>query len=138
MRHPLDCRHAAAISNFDEDGSDYEAEDAVFDGAELELDANGIPTELVRLGGQDVLVHYEDIPDGDITSVNGIRCTTALRTVIDIAPDVEPQHLERIVADALDRQLFTVEEARARLAESDMAVRPGAVLLREVLNLTRS
>jgi hypothetical protein len=78
-------------------------------------------------------VHYASVPEHDRTVVKGIPCTTALRTVIDIAPDREPDELERIVRDCLDRRLFTVEEARERLAESDMITQPSAALLRRVI-----
>jgi hypothetical protein len=84
------------------------------------VDANGCLTERVALGGQEVIVHYTDVPDSDITSVNGIACTTALRTVIDIAPEIDAQELERIVGHCLERRLFSVEEAMARTAEPDM------------------
>ena len=77
--------------------------------------------------------HYDDIPETDITTVKGIRCTTALRTVIDIAPEVDAEHLEVIVQDCLGRHLFTVDEAWTRLAEPDMVERPGAELLRRAL-----
>jgi len=97
------------------------------------IDANGDLTERVVLGGQDVIVHYAEIPDSDITSVHGIRCTTPLRTVIDIAPETEAAELERIVRDCLDRRLFSREEAMARTAEPDMLTRPGAQLLRQML-----
>jgi hypothetical protein len=80
-----------------------------------------------------VIVHYDDIPASDLTTVDGIPCTTALRTVIDIAPDEDSEHLAEIVQDCLARGLFTVEEARRRLAQPDMATRPGAELLRRVL-----
>jgi hypothetical protein len=80
-----------------------------------------------------VLVHYDDIPEKDITTVHGIPCTTALRTVIDIAPDLDRDQLRRAVQDCLDRQLFSVEEAKARLLEPDMLSRPGAHLLRPLL-----
>lgn len=99
----------------------------------LERDSNGRPTERVLLGGQEVIVHYDDIPDKDLTSVHGIRCTTPLRTVIDIAPDVDAARLEEIVQECLERGLFTIGEARDRLAERDMLTRPGAVLLRQLL-----
>jgi hypothetical protein len=72
------------------------------------VDANGCPAEHVVLDGQDVIVHYDDIPDSDITTVHGLRCTTPLRTVIDIAPETSA-------------------------AEPDMLSRPGARLLRQVL-----
>jgi hypothetical protein len=42
----------------------------------LHVDANGCMTQRVLLDGQEVVVHYDDIPDSDITSVDGIphRC----------------------------------------------------------------
>jgi hypothetical protein len=80
-----------------------------------------------------VIVHYEDIPETDVTTVRGIPCTTALRTVIDIAPDVDANHLRRIVHDCLERKLFTIEEALERLAQDDMLTRLGARLLRRAL-----
>jgi hypothetical protein len=85
------------------------------------------------LDGQDIIVHYDDITDSDITSVDGIPCTTPLRTVIDIAPETEAAELERIVRHCLNRRLFSREEAIARTAEPDRLSRPGAQLLRQVL-----
>ncbi|MFZ0716410.1 hypothetical protein, partial [Mycobacterium sp.] len=61
------------------------------------------------------------------------RCTTALRTVIDIAPETSESDLIRIVRDCLDRGLFTTEEALTRLAQPDMASRRGAEMLRRSL-----
>ena len=110
---------------FDEDGLDGE-EDVYFD-------SNGCLTERVWRGDQQVIIHYDDVPQTDLTTVRGIPCTTALRTVIDIAPEVDREHLKRIVDDCLRRKLFSVEEAHARLAQDDMRARPGALLLREVL-----
>ena len=49
------------------------------------VDANGRPTERATTDGPIVIVHYDDIPESDVTSINGIRCTTALRTVIDLS-----------------------------------------------------
>jgi hypothetical protein len=100
---------------------------------DLELDSNGCPTERISVGCEEVIVHYDDVPEKDVTTVCGIPCTTALRTVIDIAADVEPDHLVRIVDDCLERGLFSVEEARTRLAEADMLTRPGALLLGALL-----
>jgi hypothetical protein len=97
------------------------------------FDSNGALTEHRLIDGQEVIIHYEDIPETDRTTVDGIPCTTALRTVIDIAADIDRAQLDRIVQDCLDRCLFTVEEARARLAEPDMLNRHGADLLRRLL-----
>ena len=101
--------------------------------AGFERDSNGCPTQRWWLGSQEVIVHHDDVPESDLTVVDGIPCTTALRTVIDIAPDTDFAELRRIVQDCLRRRLFTVEQARARLAQPDMLIRPGAHLLRHVL-----
>jgi len=99
----------------------------------LGVDGNGAPVELHNIAGAEVVVHYDDVPESDVTTVDGIRVTTPLRTVIDLAPEVSSEQLERMVRDCLSRGLFTVEEAERRLAESDMRSRRGAELLREVL-----
>jgi hypothetical protein len=124
-----DCR-------FDEDGPDEdELDDDDSDGAgePLMVNRDGVLIERRWVGEQEVIVHYDDIPASDRTTVSGIPCTTALRTVIDIAADVDLAHLETIVRDCLDRRLFTVDEARRRLSQPDMATRAGAVLLGRVL-----
>jgi hypothetical protein len=64
--------------------------------------------------------HYDDTLESDITTVRGLRCTTRLRTVIDIAPQTSEPELKRMVRDCLDRGQFTIEEALARLAQADM------------------
>lgn len=97
------------------------------------FDSNGVLTEHRWIGGQEVIVHYDDLADSDITEVDGIPCTTALRTVIDLAPDLDPVQFHRAVQDCLDRGLFTVEEALARVGRPDMQHRLGAELLRRQL-----
>jgi hypothetical protein len=114
---------------FDEDGPD--ASDLL--GEPLGVDGNGLLTERMWLGEHEVIIHRGDVPETDITTVRGIRCTTALRTVIDLAPEVEASHLEEMVQDCLERGLFTVEQASLRLAEPDMVGRRGAELLRRAL-----
>lgn len=97
------------------------------------VDGNGLLTERAWLGEQEVIVHRGDVPETDITMVDGIRCTTALRTVIDLAPEVSAAHLETMVRDCLERGLFTLADARRRVAEPDMAGRGGAEAVRRVL-----
>ena len=75
------------------------------------VDGNGALTEITSIGGIEVIVHHDDLPPSDITVVHGIPCTTALRTVIDLAPELEPDALERMLRDCLDRRLFTVADA---------------------------
>jgi hypothetical protein len=97
------------------------------------VDANGCPTETIRVGGQELVVHYDDLPESDVTTVRGLRCTTPIRTVIDIAPETPARELERIIRDCLDRGLFTVEEALARIDQPDMTDRVGAHMVRAAL-----
>lgn len=97
------------------------------------FDSNGVLTEHRMIDGIEVIVHYDDLPEGDLTVVDGIPCTTALRTVIDLAVDLDAQQLVTIVRDALDRGLFTREEASARLDQPDMRGRLGAALVKITL-----
>jgi hypothetical protein len=113
---------------FDEDGPD-----ASLSLEPLGVDGNGLITERMWLGEQSVVIHRDDVPETDLTTVDGIRCTTALRTVIDVAPEVAASDLEVMVRDCLERGLFTVEEASRRIAEPDMVGRRGAELLRRAL-----
>ena len=114
---------------FDEDGPDANLSLA----EPLGVDGNGLLTERMRLGELEVVIHRDDVPETDLTTVDGIRCTTALRTVIDVAPEVAASDLEVMVRDCLERGLFTIEEASRRLAEPDMVGRRGAELLRRAL-----
>lgn len=97
------------------------------------VDRNGCPVEVKQIGGEQVIVHYDDIPDSDRTTVHGIPCTTAVRTVIDIAPELAELDLDEVILHALDRRLFTVEEMLIRIAAPDMATRPGPDLIRDAL-----
>jgi len=85
------------------------------------------------LGDEPYYLHHVDLPPTDVTVVRGIPCTTPIRTVIDVACDVEPDHLDVIIDDCLARRLFTVDEAWHRLAQPDMATRHGAALVRDAL-----
>jgi len=42
------------------------------------------PVKRRRIAGQPVMLHYRDVPDSDITTRDGIRLTTTLRTIIDL------------------------------------------------------
>jgi hypothetical protein len=106
-----------------------------FDPIEITVRGEARPSEVRWIGGSPVVVHYDDLPDSDVTSVRGIPCTTPLRTVIDLAPRLDQGDLERMVRDCLDRRLFTIDEAKARLDSADMLRRPGALLVRVALGL---
>ena len=110
--------------------TDHEAfiEEGVFG-----VDANGCLTELIQMGDMEIIVHYDDVPDCDKTTVDGIPCTTALRTIIDLAVELDNDDLRRIIDDALNRRLFTLAEAWDRLSDADMTQRAGANILRQIL-----
>ena len=103
------------------------------EGVPLGVDGNGLPVEHRAAGGLDVVVHYGDIPESDIIEVQGIRCTTALRTAIDLAPELGPADFRQMVTDFLMRGLFTVDHAWERLGRPDMRSYPGAEILRRFL-----
>jgi hypothetical protein len=89
--------------------------------------------EVTSFRDQRVIIYYRHLPEKDLTVVRGVPCTTALRTVIDIAPMLPADNLRRAVEDCLRRRLFTVSEALARTAEDDLVSDVGAILLREEL-----
>lgn len=82
----------------------------------LGVDANGCLTERVTFGSETIVLHHDDIPESDITLVGGVPCTTAIRTVIDIAAELRPAELETVMNDCLDRGLFTIDEMRSHSA----------------------
>jgi hypothetical protein len=82
---------------------------------------------------QRVVVRYRHIPEKDLDVVKGIPCTTALRTVIDLAPELPADDLRLAVTGAMQRGLFSLEEALARTEEPDMVGNLGALLLRAEL-----
>ena len=97
------------------------------------MDPRGHLVERVQIDGQEVHLHYRDVPESDITTLHGVRLTTPLRTVIDIAPMVDGDQLELMVQDCLERGLFTIEEAWQRIAQPDMLVDPGAIAMGRLL-----
>jgi hypothetical protein len=124
---------------FDEDDFDDDDDDEIIMGewddptTPLGVDSNGGLIERAWIGDVEVIVHHDDVPESDITTVRGIRCTTPIRTLIDLAPTTPQIALREMVVDAVRRRLFTKDEAWERLSRPDMADRGGAELMREVL-----
>ena len=120
---------------FDEDGVVDDIDESDELAAEpFGVDGSGTLTERVSLGGVEVILHYADVPLSDITTIEGIRCTTPLRTVIDLAPEMEPHQFATMVHDCLDRRLFTVDDAFTRLRQPDMATHRGAEIVTRFLS----
>ncbi len=119
--------------DFDEFETDTDNDDV----SPFGVDGNGLPTERRIIAGMEVIVHYADVPESDFTTIDGIRCTNALRTVIDVACEMPPDDLVATLNDCLQRGLFTVDDANRRLAERDMADYRGAHLVRAALPFAR-
>jgi very-short-patch-repair endonuclease len=86
------------------------------------------PPRAPRLG---LRWHRLPIEPRDVTRCRGIPVTNPLRTVLDLAADLKPDELERVVAEAERRHLVTL-----RALESALDRRPrchGAPALRAVL-----
>lgn len=97
------------------------------------IDARGCLTETVSADGQTLVVHHTVLPETDIVTMDGLRVTTPLRTVIDLAPELSAVDLRRVVDHCLTSGEFTVDEALARLAAPDMVTHRGARILRRHL-----
>lgn len=68
-----------------------------------------------------VVVHYADLPTGDVAQRPGFRVTSPARSIIDIAslaPDEE--QLSRVIAEARQHGLITVRNLRARAEAIDV------------------
>ena len=89
--------------------------------------------ERVVWDGIEVIVHREDYPESDITVVEGIPVTTALRTVIDLALELSMDDLCLMFFDCLDRGLFTLDDVRRRVSLPDMLEHPGGAVVRRAL-----
>jgi hypothetical protein len=124
----------------DEDGDEAETEEAsvrvpsAWGPMEpIGVDGNGDVMGRASVGGTTVIVHFGDYPDTDVTTVRGIPCTTAERTIIDLATTFEEHHFREVVLDALERGIVTEERLWARLDQPDMRVHVGAEILRQLL-----
>lgn len=109
------------------------SQDEVHPADTIGVDDNGCLTRLTHLAGGPVLIHYDDIPESDMQTVRGMRVTTPLRTVIDLAAQMGDDELTRLVDDFMARGLFSREEALERTNQPDIADRLGAQVLRRLL-----
>jgi hypothetical protein len=74
------------------------------------------------------------IPDEHVTMRGGIPVTTPARTVMDLAGTTSVRHLERVVAEAVRRDLCTDRALHIVLARLAGRGRPGTRRLRAVLD----
>lgn len=62
------------------------------------------------------LHHLPTLVESDVSVVDGLRVTTAARTLLDVATRWPSRALERAVADALEREITTIDALHGLLA----------------------
>jgi len=61
-----------------------------------------------------LVLHYADLPDGDVKTVQGFKFTRPLRTILDLieAGTVEQRFIRQALRQAVDRGLITRQQIR--------------------------
>jgi len=93
---------------------------------------SGPLARVVRLPG--VRAHRTGtFEDGDIISRDGMRCTSPLRTVIDLSGSLPPSELGKIVDYYLRKKMLRLEELRGRVSRTRPAPGRSVRTLQQVL-----
>lgn len=106
---------------------------------EAPVDVSG-PRSLRGLEG--IRLHRRRIEDDEVTRLHGLPLTTPARTILDLAAELGPYELERVLARAMRRDVVALEEVQAMLHRYPHL--PGCRALRAILEaaagpaLTRS
>lgn len=120
-------------------GGDESAISHTTAGRLLRLDA--VQTKAVHLTlpvnvgrrGRDLVLHRMVLPPNDLVVVDGIRCTSAARTVIDCAALVGDEELEATFEQARRIGLTSVAELARRAHDLCGRGRPGSARVRRLL-----
>ena len=84
-----------------------------------------------RMNDPRLVLHIAELPASDVTLLDGVQITTALRTVLDVAEtNIDEEYVESVVDDALDSGLATRRRLVARLHELEG---PGRTAIHRVL-----
>ncbi|MGQ0848081.1 MAG: hypothetical protein ACT4OP_03015 [Actinomycetota bacterium] len=103
----------------------------------------------LRRGEPTVVVHHRtthefpgvivrrslDLAPQHRTVIDGLAVTTSPRTLVDLAADLHPAHLERVVDSVLSDRLDSYERLRTTFEEVARRGRPGTQKLRAVLSI---
>jgi very-short-patch-repair endonuclease len=89
-----------------------------------------VPTRNGQVGPDRIRIHRGELPPDQVWVRNGLRLTSASRTIVDIAGS-EPAALERVIREASGCGLLSVEGIEAVLATARN--RPGTRALRQIL-----
>jgi very-short-patch-repair endonuclease len=113
--------HLTAITLLGGDGSDSDLIHVIAD-----------LVHQVRMEG--VIAHRSGLlEDGDIVTRDGMRCTSPLRTVIDLSGTMTVSKLGKVVDDLLRRKVLRLDELRARVDRTRPAPGRSVATLRKVL-----
>ena len=80
-----------------------------------------------------LIVHRALLPNGDVTSVSGLRATSPTRTLLDLAAVVDEETLEIALDSALRRGLTSVDYLARRFGEKRSRGRPGTAVVGRLL-----
>ena len=86
----------------------------------------------------DLHIHRSSVPDIDKKFVDRIPCTSATRTVIDLAPYLDEEALEAAFESGRRMGLTTVTLLQRRAAELVGRGRPGSAQVRKLLSVVES
>jgi hypothetical protein len=78
-------------------------------------------------------VRRRALASGRVTTVQGIRCTTGLQTLLDLAAVLDDLEWEQAMESALRKRLTTVADLQSALEVMALARTPGAGRVRRVL-----
>jgi hypothetical protein len=81
-----------------------------------------------------IRIHRAHVPAEDRRALRGMPCTTAARTLIDLAGTLSEEDLAIAVEDAWRRKLAALDWVERRLRQLGSRGRPGARALRHVLD----
>jgi hypothetical protein len=90
-----------------------------------------------RVRSVKVVIHRGTVDGVDRTRLDAIPITTATRTLIDCAPELDDEVLEAALEDCLHRGLFTQRFLARRLQELASKGRAGVPRLRTILDRRR-
>ncbi len=94
-----------------------------------------LPKTFGRRASGFVLHRMASLPRGDLVSVDGIRCTSATRTIVDCAAMLRDEALETAFEHARRMGLTSVAALAARAEELGGRGRPGSARVRRLLSV---
>lgn len=58
----------------------------------------------------DIRIRFVDLPPSDITTIHGLRVTTLQRTLVDLAGELPPEEVARMIGWVVRERRLTVDE----------------------------